>query len=54
MAKGLEFYRSYSPQLSDSTATENFCLIMNATFDALNRKLKNEGVSPNSDDYKVK
>ncbi|CAI6368522.1 unnamed protein product [Macrosiphum euphorbiae] len=53
MAKSLEFYRSYSPQLSDSTATENFCLKMNAAFDALNRKLKNEGVSPNSDDYKI-
>jgi len=53
MAKGLEFYRPYCSQLKDSNATKEFCLKMNMTFDALNRKLINEGISPNSKDYMV-
>jgi len=53
MAKGIVFYRSLCPQLKSYIATENFCLVMNAAFDVLNRKLVNEGVSVDSDDYKV-
>lgn len=53
MAKGLEFYRSCCPELKDSTATENFCLILNSAFDALNKKLSGDGISPNSNDFTV-
>jgi len=53
MAKSLEFYRPYSPQLVDSSATEDFCLKMNAAFDALNRKSIYDGVSPTCENYKV-
>jgi hypothetical protein len=49
----LEFYRPYFSQLKDSSATEEFCLKMNKTFDALNWKLVNEGVSFDSKDYMV-
>jgi len=53
MAKGILFYRSLCPQLKSSIATENFCLVMNTAFDALNRKLVNEGVFIDNYDYKV-
>jgi hypothetical protein len=53
MAKALKFYRPYCSQLKDCSATEEFCLKMNETFDALYRKLVNEGVSSNSKDYMV-
>lgn len=53
MANALAFYRPYCSQLKDSSTTEEFCLKMNETFDALNRKLVNEGVSSYSKDYMV-
>lgn len=53
MAKAIEFYRPYCYELKDSTATQEFCLKMNETFDALNCKLVNKGVSPESKNYKV-
>ena len=51
---GLKFYSSQKHEnLNGYEATADFCTWMNDMFDALNRKMPNQGVTPDSNDYQV-
>ena len=55
MAVGLQFYLSHNyKEFEGCEATTDFCLRINNIFDALNRKQPNEGLTPQSKDFKVK
>lgn len=41
------------PQFEGCEDTANFCMKMNEMFDALNRHQPNQGLTPNSKDFKV-
>ncbi|XP_043283154.1 uncharacterized protein [Venturia canescens] len=54
VAQGLAFYASQKFEaLADCEETIAFCKRLNDTFDALNRKTPNEGLTPQSPDFKV-
>lgn len=55
VVQGLNFYLSYNPEgpLKRCEDTSRFCKIINDMFDALNRKTPNQGVTPESNDFKV-
>lgn len=54
VANGLQFYVSQKCQeLKGCEATIEFCKRMNDMFDALNRKVPNQGVTSNSYDFQV-
>lgn len=54
VAIGLGIYKKYKFwQFEGCEETIEFCLKMNNIFDALNRKQCNEGLTPESKDYKV-
>lgn len=55
MACGIKFYRAEQniASLKDSEETEQFTLMINAMFDALNRKYPKEGIRINSSDFVV-
>ncbi|XP_051159622.1 uncharacterized protein LOC127285741 [Leptopilina boulardi] len=54
VAKGLIFYQMHQyPQFEGCEDTANFCMKMNEMFDALNRHQPNQGLTPNSKDFKV-
>lgn len=54
MAVGLQFYLSHNyKEFQGCEATIDFCLRINNIFDALNRKQPNEGLTPQSKDFKV-
>lgn len=53
VARGLQFYRNFIPELNDSEATANFCEWINDLFDSLNRKMPAHGLKPDNADYKV-
>jgi len=54
MAIGLKFYRDQqSIDLKDSLETENFTLLMNDMFNAMNRKFPEESIREEGLDIKV-
>lgn len=54
VANGLQLYVSQKCQeLKGCEATIEFCKRMNDLFDALNRKVPNQGVTSNSYDFQV-
>lgn len=54
MAVGLQFYREQKCNgLDDSVDTQNFTMLLNDMFDALNRKFPAEGIRENSKDLEV-
>lgn len=53
MAKALRHYREIDSELQDCESTARFCERMNCLFDALNRVSREEGLTINSDDFKV-
>ena len=54
VAAGLQFYSTHAKKKFEGCeATVNFCLRINNLFDALNRKQANEGLTPQSKDFKV-
>lgn len=51
---GLKFYSDqHYAGFSGCGETMEFCKRMNDMFDALNRKMPNQGLTPNSGDFKV-
>lgn len=54
MAIGLKFYREQkTPSFADTHGTEEFTLLLNNLFDALNAKIPVEGIRPNSRQIRV-
>jgi len=55
MANGIQYYREVQklPNLKNSKETENFTVVLNQCFDALNRKFPAEGIKKNSNDFNV-
>lgn len=54
VAVGLRFYRDREPEIfKDSVETEQFTLMLNSLFDAMNRKFPKEGIKRNSHDLEV-
>lgn len=54
VAVGLHFYRDREPDIfKDSVETEQFTLMLNSLFDAMNRKFPKEGIKRNSHDLEV-
>lgn len=54
VANGFQFYSRYYPEaLRGYEETAKFCKKINNMFDALNRKIPNQGLVPDNDDFKV-
>lgn len=54
VAQGLAFYLSHGcKELSECEQTIEFCKRLNAMFDALNRKSPNQGLTPETNDFKI-
>ena len=55
MANGLKFYSHYYPEaLKGYEETAKFSKQMNDVFDALNRKVPNQGLVSDNQDFKVR
>lgn len=51
---GFQFYSRYYPEaLRGYEETAKFCKKINDMFDALNRKIPNQGLVPDNDDFKI-